>query len=137
MPIPSLRAALSLIDPDLETPADASRPSIFAPSQNNYSTSFRWLDHWFGTDDKFTAYRARVAAAKAADRAKVEAEEDQRIEAEGLAAEKNLLARGGDSKPKNLRMGKEVAADGSESAPHNMLRTMGVEASAEAARKRK
>jgi hypothetical protein len=82
--------------------------------QNNYSTSFRWLDHWFGTDDKFTAYRARVAASKAADRAKVEAEEDQRI-----------LARGGDQKPKNLRLGEEVAADGSESAPHNVLRMAG------------
>jgi hypothetical protein len=93
--------------------------------QNNYSTSFRWLDHWFGTDDKFTAYRARVAASKAADRAKVEAEEDQRIEAEGLEAEKKLLARGGDQKPKNLRLGEEVAADGSESAPHNVLRMAG------------
>ena len=32
---------------------------------NNYSTSFRWLDYIFGTDDKYRAYKKRVAAAKA------------------------------------------------------------------------
>lgn len=32
---------------------------------NNYSSSFRWLDHIFGTDDKYRAYKERVAAAQA------------------------------------------------------------------------
>lgn len=33
---------------------------------NNYSTSFRYLDFIFGTDDKYREHRARVAKAKAA-----------------------------------------------------------------------
>ncbi|KZT54049.1 sterol desaturase, partial [Calocera cornea HHB12733] len=32
---------------------------------NNYSTSFRYLDHWFGTDKKYHAYKARLRAAAA------------------------------------------------------------------------
>lgn len=32
---------------------------------NNYSTSFRWWDRIFGTDDKYLVYRERVKAAKA------------------------------------------------------------------------
>lgn len=31
----------------------------------NYSTSFRYLDFIFGTDDKYRAYRKRAAAEKA------------------------------------------------------------------------
>ncbi|CED83720.1 c-4 methyl sterol oxidase [Phaffia rhodozyma] len=89
---------------------------------NNYSTSFRWWDHLLGTDDKYTAYRKRVAAAKASERAKVEAAENVKTEAEGLAAEKALLARSGESKPKNVRLGDEVASDGKESAPMNVLK---------------
>ena len=31
---------------------------------NNYATSFRWCDRIAGTDDRYLAYKARVAAAK-------------------------------------------------------------------------
>lgn len=33
---------------------------------NNYSTSFRYLDFLFGTDDKYRLHRAKVAKAKVA-----------------------------------------------------------------------
>jgi len=32
---------------------------------NNFSTSFRWWDRMFGTDDKYRAYQQRLKAAKA------------------------------------------------------------------------
>ena len=66
----------------------------------NYATSFRYLDFIFGTDNKYRAYRAKVAAEKAKAVQKLhheltEAEEDaieNRIlaetEAEGMRAEK-------------------------------------------------
>ena len=31
---------------------------------NNFSTSFRYLDRLFGTDDKYRAYRAKMAATR-------------------------------------------------------------------------
>ena len=33
---------------------------------NNFATSFRWCDRIAGTDDRYLAYKARVAAAKKA-----------------------------------------------------------------------
>ncbi|KAG8968387.1 C-4 sterol methyl oxidase [Tulasnella sp. 419] len=55
---------------------------------NNYSTSFRYLDFIFGTDDKYRAYKKRVAAAKTSDKATLEAKILAETEAEGIAAEK-------------------------------------------------
>ncbi|KAL7411095.1 hypothetical protein BDY24DRAFT_397705 [Mrakia frigida] len=89
---------------------------------NNFSTSFRWWDHWLGTDLKYQAYRKRIEASKASERAKIEAAENLTIEASGLAAERALLARSGESKPKNVRVGEVVAPDGHESAPTNLLK---------------
>ena len=43
---------------------------------NNYSTSFRWLDYMFGTDDKYRAYKKRVAEAKAQMKNVTKAEQD-------------------------------------------------------------
>jgi len=61
---------------------------------NNYSTSFRWWDRIFGTDDKYREYRARVKAAKAAmknaTKEQLQAVEQKlmdEVEAEGLRAE--------------------------------------------------
>ena len=48
---------------------------------NNFSTSFRWLDALFGTDDKYRAYKKRLAAARSA----------ASSEAEALAAERKLV----------------------------------------------
>lgn len=55
---------------------------------NCYSTSFRWWDHFLGTDNKYKAYKARVAKANAADRAAVEKRELEEVEKEGLRAER-------------------------------------------------
>jgi len=67
---------------------------------NNFSTSFRWWDRIFGTDDKYVAYRARVQAQK---KAMKNATKEQRIameqkliaevEAEGIKAEAEAEAR--------------------------------------------
>ena len=61
---------------------------------NNYSTSFRWWDRIFGTDDKYRAYRTRVKAAKKAmkNASKEEVDALERkflaeVEAEGIRAE--------------------------------------------------
>ena len=61
---------------------------------NNYSTSFRWCDRLFGTDDKYREYRRRIAASKAAMKGKSKAEQEAaereliaEIEAEGHRAE--------------------------------------------------
>lgn len=63
---------------------------------NNYSTSFRWWDHLFGTDNKYKAYKAKLNAAKKAgkDTKKVEQELLEQTEKEGLAAEKAAEAVG-------------------------------------------
>lgn len=47
---------------------------------NCYSTSFRWWDYMLGTDNKYHAYRARVASAKAEDRDAVQKKEMDMIE---------------------------------------------------------
>ncbi|KAL0948231.1 hypothetical protein HGRIS_010831 [Hohenbuehelia grisea] len=59
---------------------------------NNFSTSFRWWDRIFGTDDKYREYRARVAAMKAKSASPkefIEAEKRlmEEVEREGLVAE--------------------------------------------------
>jgi len=61
---------------------------------NNYSTSFRWWDRIFGTDNKYREYRARVKAAKSAmkdaSKEQLEALEQKllaEVEAEGIRAE--------------------------------------------------
>ncbi|KAF8752773.1 sterol oxidase [Rhizoctonia solani] len=53
---------------------------------NNYSTSFRWLDYMFGTDDKYRAYKARLASASAKDRAELEKKLLEETEQEGIVA---------------------------------------------------
>ncbi|KAI0085253.1 C-4 methyl sterol oxidase [Irpex rosettiformis] len=60
---------------------------------NNFSTSFRWLDRFFGTDSKYREYRARLKAAKASgmtpeEYAKMELRLSEEAEREGVAAEK-------------------------------------------------
>ncbi|TDL20421.1 C4-methyl sterol oxidase [Rickenella mellea] len=50
---------------------------------NNFSTSFRWLDYLFGTDDKYREYRAKLAKAKAALK-NPSKEETKRLEADLL-----------------------------------------------------
>jgi methylsterol monooxygenase len=57
---------------------------------NNYSTSFRWWDHLFGTDNKYREYKAKLKAAKAAgkDLKVVEQELLDETEKEGIKAEK-------------------------------------------------
>ena len=60
---------------------------------NNFSTSFRWCDRLFGTDDKYRIYRARITAARKAgmspDEFKaMEARLCAEAEREGVEAEK-------------------------------------------------
>jgi methylsterol monooxygenase len=62
---------------------------------NNYSTSFRWWDFMLGTDDKYRAYKQRMAVAKAAtaDARAKQAIEDRinaETEKEGQAAERKV-----------------------------------------------
>jgi methylsterol monooxygenase len=69
---------------------------------NNYSTSFRWCDRIFGTDDKYQAYKKRLASAKAAmekgtstaDEKALEQKMLDEVEAEGLIAEAAIEADG-------------------------------------------
>lgn len=61
---------------------------------NCYSTSFRWWDFCLGTDNKYHAYKDRVAAAKESDRAAVSEKELQKVEADGLAAEREVVSYG-------------------------------------------
>ncbi|GAW01915.1 C4-methyl sterol oxidase [Lentinula edodes] len=65
---------------------------------NNYSTSFRWWDRIFGTDDKYLVYRERVQAAKAKalskeDFLKAEQALMDEVLAEGLKAENEVEER--------------------------------------------
>lgn len=67
---------------------------------NNYSTSFRWWDHIFGTDNKYREYRARVEASKKAmqnvseeQRKEIEQKLMEEIEAEGIKAEAEAEGR--------------------------------------------
>jgi methylsterol monooxygenase len=59
---------------------------------NCFSTSFRWWDYCLGTDNKYHAYKERVASAKAGDRAAVEASEMKKVEADGIAAEREVVS---------------------------------------------
>jgi methylsterol monooxygenase len=69
---------------------------------NNYSTSFRWLDSLFGTDDKYRAYKVKVKAVKAgAERAALEKKLLEETEKEGLLAEKDAEKVSFWSKPKS------------------------------------
>ena len=64
---------------------------------NNFSTSFRWWDRIFGTDDKYRAYRAKVKAMKNASKEERDAFEKKlmaEVEAEGIKAEAEAEARG-------------------------------------------
>ncbi|KZV98925.1 putative ERG25-C-4 methyl sterol oxidase [Exidia glandulosa HHB12029] len=55
---------------------------------NNFSTSFRYLDFIFGTDDKYRAYKARLREAKSGDRAALEKQLIEQTEREGIEAER-------------------------------------------------
>lgn len=69
---------------------------------NNYSTSFRWCDRIFGTDNKYQAYKKRLASAKAAMKKDASREDEKaleqkmldEVEAEGLRAEAEVEADG-------------------------------------------
>lgn len=52
----------------------------------NFSTSFRWLDYMFGTDDKYRAYKKRLAAVAEKDRAALEKKLLEEAEKEGVVA---------------------------------------------------
>ena len=59
---------------------------------NNFSTSFRWCDRIFGTDNKYRAYRSRLDAAKktgmsAEEYERMENKLNEEAEREGMAAE--------------------------------------------------
>jgi methylsterol monooxygenase len=66
---------------------------------NNYSTSFRWWDRIFGTDDKYRDYRKKMKAAKAAGKEKeVNAELLKEVEKEGVRAEQEVIRNAGKTK---------------------------------------
>lgn len=76
---------------------------------NNYSTSFRWWDFIFGTDQKYREYRNRLAANKAAMKNKTKAEQNaaerkllEEVEAEGHLAE--AVAEGSAATGKTLKV---------------------------------
>ncbi|WVQ62145.1 hypothetical protein V866_006641 [Kwoniella sp. B9012] len=71
---------------------------------NCFSTSFRWWDFSLGTDAKYHAYKKRLAAAKANQRAKIEKEENERAIQEGLEAERMVLM-GGPNKIEKIKVG--------------------------------
>ena len=73
---------------------------------NCYSTSFRWWDWSLGTDNKYHAYKARVAAAKPQNRAAVERAELEEVEKEGLKAEKLAELGGGKGGMEGVPAGK-------------------------------
>lgn len=73
---------------------------------NCYSTSFRWWDYCLGTDNKYHAYRARVAAAKPKDRAAVQKKELEEVEREGLRAERLAEMGGGQGGMEGVPWGK-------------------------------
>ena len=63
---------------------------------NNFSTSFRWFDRMFGTDDKYREYRKRVNEMKKLNLSKEEYEAMERkmiqeAEQEGLRAEAEVV----------------------------------------------
>lgn len=69
---------------------------------NNFSTSFRWCDRIFGTDDKYRAYRKRVATAKREMASATKEQQDAmerklmaEVEAEGIRAEEAVVQAAG------------------------------------------
>ena len=73
---------------------------------NCYSTSFRWWDYLLGTDNKYHAYKARIAAAKPENRDAVEKREKEITEAEGLKAERLAAAGWGKGGMEGVPRGK-------------------------------
>lgn len=64
---------------------------------NNYSTSFRYLDYLFGTDDKYRVYKKRLATEKhSADANEQEWKEniEAEVEKEGMRAANEAEGRG-------------------------------------------
>lgn len=63
---------------------------------NNFSTSFRYLDFIFGTDDKYRVYKARVKAGRQSGESKEALEKRllEQTEKEGIIAEEKA-AKGG------------------------------------------
>ena len=64
---------------------------------NNFSTSFRWCDHLFGTDTKYQEYRKRITEMKKLNLTKEEFDAMERklidaAEQEGLRAEAKVEA---------------------------------------------
>lgn len=66
---------------------------------NNFSTSFRWWDRIFGTDDKYRQYRERMAALNKSTKSLSKEEQLKReqqlvdeVEAEGFAEEAKVVA---------------------------------------------
>jgi len=62
---------------------------------NNFATSFRWCDYIFGTDEKYRAYKERLAKAKASERGALEKTIIEETEKEGFRAEAEAETRGG------------------------------------------
>ncbi|CDZ96809.1 c-4 methyl sterol oxidase [Phaffia rhodozyma] len=61
---------------------------------NNFSSSFRHWDYFFGTDTKYHAYKARLRAAKnQAERQRLQKVEDEKAEAEGIVAANETCAK--------------------------------------------
>ncbi|KAI9635254.1 uncharacterized protein MKK02DRAFT_24942 [Dioszegia hungarica] len=73
---------------------------------NCYSTSFRWWDYMLGTDNKYHAYKARVAAASDKDRKAVQKKEIAEVEKEGLRAERIAEMGGGQGGMEGVPRGK-------------------------------
>lgn len=76
---------------------------------NNFSTSFRWCDRLFGTDDRYRVYCKRMAANKAALKGKSKAEQEAaelqlmaEMEAEGQRAE--AIAEGSVEEDKTVKV---------------------------------
>lgn len=73
---------------------------------NCYATSFRWWDYMLGTDNKYHAYKARVAAANPKERAAVEKVEMEAVEREGLRVERIAGMGGGEGGMEGVKCGK-------------------------------
>jgi methylsterol monooxygenase len=60
---------------------------------NNFSTSFRWWDRLFGTDDKYRKFKARLRETKKSERNALEKKLLEETEAEGVRAEAEAEGR--------------------------------------------
>jgi len=54
---------------------------------NNFSSSFRWCDFIFGTDEKYRAYKKRIRQARASERDALEKTILEETEKEGVKAQ--------------------------------------------------